>query len=92
MAFSVTAAYFERRAAKAKFEDRRRELAETAKFYRQLANITPTFPVGYTRPALGYGADRLDQWAKECRAMADLLPDPECKDRMLRLAHTYDGK
>lgn len=91
MAFSDTAAYFEARAKTARSADRRDELAEAGKFYRQLATITPTFPIGYKRSShFADGSNRLEKRAQECMAIAEAMHDPECKDRMMRLARTYE--
>ena len=91
MSFSDTAAYFEARAKTARSDDRRSALAEAGKFYRQLATITPTFPMGYKRPShFAHASDRLDKRAQECVALAEAMHDAACKDKMMRLARTYE--
>lgn len=95
MAFSDTAAYFEARAKTARSDERRNDLAEAGKFYRQLATITSTFPIGYKRPPdfapdFACASDRLDKRAQECIAIAEAMHDPVCKDKMMRLARTYE--
>lgn len=90
MPFSNTAAYFERRAKKARSDDQRRGFVETAGFYRQLAKIIPSFPNGYRPPTLGYAAENLDKRAQECLALAEVTRDADCRNKLLRLAQTYD--
>lgn len=91
MPFSDTAAYFEARAKTARSDERRNDLAEAGKFYRQLATITSTFPIGYKRPPdFASASDRLDRRAQECVAIAEAMHDPVCKDKMMRLARTYE--
>ena len=91
MPFSDTAAYFEARAKTARSDERRNALAEAGKFYRQLATITPSFPMGYKRQAdFAHASDRLDKRAQECVAIAEAMHDPACKDKMMRLARTYE--
>ncbi len=89
--FADTAAYFEARTKKAKDEDRRAELAATARFYRELAAITLYFPFGYQQQSLKPAdTSRLSKRAEECRAIAAKMRDPECKAKLLRLAETYE--
>jgi hypothetical protein len=91
MSFSDTAAYFEARAKTTRSDERRNGLAEAGKFYRQLATITSTFPIGYKRPPdFACASDRLDKRAQECIALAEAMHDPACKDKMMRLARTYE--
>src|SRR5690348_2816604 len=91
MPFSDTAAYFEARAKTARSDERRNGLAEAGKVYRQLATITPTFPMGYKRPnGFAHASDRLDNRAQECAAIAEAMHDPASKGKMMRLARTYE--
>ena len=91
MPFSDTASYFEYRAKKARTDDQRREFADAAEFYRTLAGIIPTFPAGYRTASLGRSAERLDNRAQECLALAEVTRDAECRAKLLRLAETYDN-
>ncbi len=88
--FADTAAYFEAKAGKARDDRRRADLAGTARFYRRLNEITPTFPFGYQTPAMNDAATRLVKRAEECRALAAAMRDPKCRARLLELAATYE--
>ena len=89
MPFANTAAYFEHRAKHARTRAQRHQYAEAASFYRELANITPSFPPGYQGAKLPEMGEQMDHRASLCLAMADLIRDEECKHRMLRLARRY---
>ncbi len=88
--FADTAAFFETKAAKARDDDARRAMADAARFYRKLGEITPTFPYGYKTPMLNGAGTRLRRRAEECRAMAAAMRDPECRAKLLRLAESYE--
>ena len=93
--FAETAAYFESRSKRSRSTEKRQELEETAKFYRTLASVTPTFPVGYKVPAPvkpngSPQADRLYQRAEECRALAEGMRVQSCREILIRLALTYE--
>ncbi len=90
MSFANTAAYFERRAKKARSDDQRENFLETAIFYRELAKIIPTFPDGYRPPAFRQTAVRTDGRAQECIALAEVMHDSACRASLLRLAETYE--
>jgi hypothetical protein len=87
--FANTSAYFERRVKHARTRAQRKQYAEAASFYRELANITPSFPPGYQGAKLPEIGQQIDHRAALCLAMAILMRDEECKHRMLRLARTY---
>ena len=89
MPFANTAAYFEHKAKRAYTDAQRQHYAEAARFYRDLANITPSFPPGYQGAKLPEMGEQMDHRAALCLAMADVMRDEECKHRMLRLARTY---
>ena len=89
MPFANTAAYFEHRAKHARTHAQRHQYAEAASFYRELANITPSFPPGYKGAKLPDMAEQMDHRAAECLAMAEVMRDEVCKGRMLRLARMY---
>ena len=89
MPFANTAAYFEHKAKRAYTRAQRQHYAEAARFYRDLANITPSFPPGYQGAKLPEMGEQMDPRAALCLAMADLMRDEECKHRMLQLARTY---
>lgn len=86
--FSDTADFFAARAKKAKSGDKRQDLFETARFYRALATIVPTFPPKYRGPK-----PSTDPWhdrAEICRALAEAVDNPEIGRRLLALAGTYE--
>ena len=89
MPFANTAAYFEDKVKRACTHAQRQHYAEAARFYRDLANITPSFPPGYQGAKLPEVGEQMDRRAALCLAMAILMRDEECKHRMLRLARTY---
>jgi len=86
--FKDTAEYFRTRGQKSRDYDQRQRFLDQARFYRQLADIVPTFPVGYKEPR--FTGDHFRNRAEECRAIADSFRDPECKRRLLDLANQYD--
>src|SRR5690349_15786168 len=88
MPFADTAAYFENRASHARPNERRQELAESARFYRELANITPSFPPGYKGAKLPETADRTTERRRSLRWLT-LFETSSAKQRMLRLARRY---
>ena len=78
--FKQSAEFFEAQAEKASHPRTKERLAEQARFYRDLAAITPNRPKGY-KLQLGAFANRWLNRAEECRAMAEwfketCLPDP----------------
>ena len=89
MRFSDTAAYFELKAQRERRMSRRAELENTARFYHELAEIVPSFPAGYVE-RWDVRASQLDNCAQECRSLADVVRDPECRAKLLRLALTYE--
>lgn len=93
--FIDTSAYFEVRAKKARAREDQQRFQEAAGFYRALARVTPMLPPGYKAPAIEpNGSVKGDRWrarAEECRAIADVMRDPNCRAMLARLAETYDG-
>jgi len=90
MGFATTASYFEERAAKARHPSSRELFKEAASFYRQLANVAPGFPPGWDPRKVRLHLDPWRSRAEECRTMAELFSDATCRERMMRLADTYD--
>ena len=93
--FSDTAVFFEARVKKARSSERQKQLADAAKFYRELATIVPNFPIGYKPPRpskVDYVvfSDRRQERAEMCRAIANVAPDLNSRCSLLRLAETYD--
>ncbi len=86
MAFANTAAYFQRRAGMARSAERRQELTDAARFYRELAAILPAFPRGYASPQT---RTDLDARAELCLALAKAVVDPDARAKLLRLAERY---
>ena len=90
----ATAVYFEWLAQKdTRDYDRRQRLVEVAGFYRSpLAGIIPAMPTQYkikVEPSL----TRAKRWharAEECRTLAARFTDPTCRERLTRLAQTYN--
>ena len=93
--FADTAAYFEVKAQKARAPDVQQRFRETAAFYGALARITPGLPAGYKAPAVKLNgspvADRCLARAEECRAIAEVMRDQNCRARLGRLAETYEA-
>jgi hypothetical protein len=89
MGFANTAAFFAHRAQKAREPDEKQRLLEIARFYYQLAGITPDFPEAYKPSGLNGHAARWLARAEECRAIADHLKDPKCREQLAQLADTY---
>jgi hypothetical protein len=90
MGFASTASYFESRANSERDPDRQRLFEEIAGFYRKLAGIAPDFPQGYRPNAKDRSrANRWQERAEECRAMADRYGDPKCREQMEQLAKDY---
>jgi hypothetical protein len=88
--FSHAAGYFEFLVKRERDESRQAELGAAARFYRELAEIIPSFPRGYTeRWDTWDTTSRLDSRAEECKSIAAVLRDPECRAELLRLAQTY---
>lgn len=86
--FSDAAAYFEFQMQREEDESRQADLDDAARFYRELAGIIPSFPIGY------YGAFwdvrvGLDSRAEQCTSLAAVVRDPECRAHLERLAGTY---
>ena len=86
--FKDTAEYFETRGKKSRDWNRGQRFFDEARFYRQLADIVPTFSAGYKAPRST--DDRYRDRAEECRTMAEGFRDPECKRRLIDLADQYD--
>lgn len=86
--FSDVAADYALKADAERDLNRRADLQDAAHFYGALAQIIPTFPGGYTQ-YFDAAASNLDNRAEECRAMAAVLGDAECRAKLLRLANTY---
>jgi hypothetical protein len=87
--FKQSAEFFQARAEKASHPLTKERLAEQARFYRDLAAITPNFPKGY-KLQLRTFANRWRNRAEECRAMAEWFKDPICRTQLLALAETYE--
>ena len=88
--FKQSAEFFEAQAEKATHSLTKERLAERARFYRDLAAITPNFPKGY-KLQLGTFANRWRNRAEECRAMAEWFKDdPICRTQLFALAETYE--
>jgi hypothetical protein len=88
LSFSDAAAYFELQLQREEDEGRQAKFDDAARFYRELAEIMPSFPIGYygafwdTRAGLGSRAE-------QCRSLAAVVRDPERQAKLLRLAVTY---
>ncbi len=91
--FADTAAYFEAKARRTRVPETRDRFLDSAKFYRQLGDITPSLPPGYKAPmASGTGrAGRLLNRADECRAIAESMRDANARGALIRLAETYEA-
>ena len=87
--FKQSAEFFEAQAEKASHPRTKERLAEQARFYRDLAAITPNRPKGY-KLQLGAFANRWLNRAEECRAMAEWFKEPVCRTQLFVLAETYD--
>ena len=88
--FKQSAEFFEARAEKASHPLTKERLAEQARFYHDLAAITPNRPKGY-KLQLGTFANRWLNRAEECRAMAEgFKDDPICRTQLFALAETYE--
>ena len=88
--FKETARYFENRARRARNEADQEHHLNAARFYRDLASITPALPPGYVPPKVVNRADRYRNRAEECRTIAAALIDAHCKRQLADLAVTYD--
>ena len=91
--FVNSAAYFERRAEKAREQAERGRLAEVAEHYRSLAQIVPGLPKGYKANGMPPLTTRVTRWqarAEECRVLAEHFREPECRRQLLDLAETYE--
>jgi hypothetical protein len=91
--FASSAGYFEQRALRARDDNERQRLLEVAEFYRSLARIAPSLPHGFKPNGTMPANARLQRWearAEECRVLAEHFKDPECRQRLVRLAETYD--
>ena len=87
--FKETAEFFELRAAKAKDELTRKRYTENAAFYRALAAIVSTLPMGFSIP----GATNANSWlnrADICRMLAEAYKDPTCCRQLMDLAATCE--
>jgi len=91
MGFAATASYFEDRARRARDPESQARFSEVARFYRTLAGIAPGLPPGFASNKAHSRADRWQQRAEECRAMAEHFTDPTPREQMRRLADTYDS-
>src|SRR5690348_17665986 len=80
MPFADTAAYFEHKAKRACTHAQRQHYAQAARFYRELANITPSFPPSYQGAKLPEMSEQMDHRAALCLAMADVMQDDGCKE------------
>ena len=88
--FKETAEYFEARAHRTRDESDKTRLSETARFYRYLAAITPDLPTHYQMPKGVSRSNRYHNRAEECRTIAALLVNPDCKRQLFDLAATYE--
>src|SRR5262245_2960512 len=91
--FENSAAYFERRAEKARETAEQGRLAEVAKHYRSLAQIVPRLPKGYKPNGMPPLTSRVTRWqarAEECRVLAEHFREPACRRQLLDLAQTYE--
>ena len=88
LSFSDTAAYFELKVQRETDMTRQAGLEDAARFYRDLSEIIPSFPAGYVDRWQAL-ASQLDNRAEECRSLAAVVRDPQCRARLLRLAETY---
>src|SRR5215510_657940 len=91
MCFAQTASYFEARARRARIPFVAEQFKDAASFYRQLASIAPTYPSRWDPRKVRRGGDRWQMRAEECRTLAEHFTDPTCREKMMRLAETYDG-
>jgi hypothetical protein len=89
--FRATAEYLESRARRTRREAEQARLMKAAQFYRELGAITPGLPVGFKTTRDLSRTNRYRDRAEECRTIADLLVDPDCKQQLANLAVTYDN-
>ena len=89
--FKEAALYFETRARRARNEADNEHHLNAARFYRELAAITPALPPRYMPPKDVNRAHRYRHRAEECRSIAAALVDPNCKRQLADLAVTYDN-
>jgi len=83
--FRVSAEFFALRAANARDPKLKQRHAESAEFYRKLAEIASTFPPGYSWPQLA-GSNHWFNRAEACRTMAEASRDPASREKLLELA------
>jgi hypothetical protein len=91
--FARAASYFEDRARRATRVLERNRLLEAAHFYRSLSTIIPSMPTGLRWNEIESTDAKWRRWnnrAEVCRTLAELFPDPDCRERLLRLAQTYN--
>jgi hypothetical protein len=88
LSFSDAAAYFEVQVQREGDESRQAEFDDAARFYRELAEIMPSFPIGYYGTFWDARAG-LDSRAEQCRSLAAVVRDAERQAKLLRLAGTY---
>ena len=92
--FIDTAAYFVRRAERARDVTERTRLSEAADFYRALSRVVPALPAGFDMNGATPPNSRIRKWearAEECRVLAEQLSNPHCRQQLARLAETYDS-
>lgn len=90
LTFSEAAAYFELQVQREEDETRQAEFDDAARFYRELADIMPSFPIGYYGPFWDIKAG-LGTRAEQCRSLAAVVRDPERQRKLLRLARIYQS-
>jgi hypothetical protein len=91
--FTDTAAYFGRRAERARDTNERKRLLDAAEFYRALSRIAPALPAGFDLNGATPQNSRIRRWearAEECRVLAEHFTDPQCRQQLARLAETYE--
>ena len=93
--FFATADHFSRRGKQARTAEDRARFADSAKFYRALAAITPALPADYKprgKPTQRFSAQaqRSSGRAEMCRAIADCLREEGPKLLLMRMGASYD--
>ena len=91
--FENSAAYFERRADKAREPAERERFEDVARHYRSLSQIVPGLPKGCKMNGVEPLTSQVRRWkarAEECRVLAEHFDQSRCRRQLLELAETYE--